>query len=53
MRSLEGDLTEVSACTLAIAGYVMQTRTHSGPVQDVACGIEVSIKREATVMAFM
>ena len=46
-------LTEAFACTHATNGYVMQARAHSGPVQDVACGVEVPVHRQAAVRAFM
>ena len=36
-------LTEVSACTHAATGYVAQARAHSGPVQDVPCGVQIAI----------
>ena len=47
-------LLEVFACTHAAStGYVMQARDHSGPEKDIACRVDVSIGRKATLMAFM
>jgi hypothetical protein len=43
--------TEVLVCTHAAAGYVAQTRAHSGPVQDIASGAEVPVDRQAAARA--
>ena len=46
-------LAEVSACTHAAIGYVTQARAHSGPVEDVPCGIQISIDRQSAMRTFM
>ena len=46
-------LAEVFACTHAATGYVTQARAHSGPVQDVPCGIKVSVDRQSAMRTLM
>src|SRR4051812_18957828 len=34
-------------------GYVTQARTHSGPVQDIPCGVQVPVDYEPTLRAIV
>ena len=46
-------LTKVSACTHAATGYVTQARAHSGPVQDVSCGVQIAVDCEPAMRTFV
>ena len=53
-RHLPAGQPEVFACThAAVTGYVWQARAHSGPVQDVPRGIQISVDRESAVRALV